>query len=34
VLRYTVTGFALCGELGFGRIVGQQTALSMHNLFE
>jgi len=34
VLRYIWTGFALCGELGFGRIMGQPPALSIHKIFE
>jgi succinate dehydrogenase/fumarate reductase cytochrome b subunit len=34
VLLYIVTGFSLCGELGFGRIIDEQSALSIHKVFE
>jgi len=34
VLLYIVTGFALCGELGVDRIIDEQSALSIHKIFE
>ena len=34
VLLYILTGFALCGEFGFDQIIGEQAALSIHQLFE
>jgi hypothetical protein len=34
VLLYIVTGFALCGEFGFDRMIGEQPALSIHKIFE
>ena len=34
VLLYIVTGFALCGDYGFGRLIHPQTALAIHRYFE
>jgi hypothetical protein len=34
VLLYIVTGFALCGEFGFGHIIDEQLALTVHKVFE
>ena len=34
VLLYMVTGFALCGELGFDQLIDEQLALSIHQIFE
>jgi succinate dehydrogenase/fumarate reductase cytochrome b subunit len=34
VLLYILTGFSLCGKLGFGRLIDLQTALSIHKIFD
>ena len=34
VLLYILTGFALCGEYGFNRIIDYQAALNVHKWFE
>ena len=34
VLLYIVTGFALCGDYGFQRLVDYQFALAIHRFFE
>jgi hypothetical protein len=34
MVLYIGTGFALCGEFGFSRVVDKQTALLIHQLFE
>ena len=34
VLGYILTGFALCGKLGFGQLIDLKTALALHKLFD
>jgi cytochrome b subunit of formate dehydrogenase len=34
MLLYILTGFALCGKLGMGRLMNLQTALFIHQLFD
>ncbi len=34
VLLYIVTGFALCGDYGFGWLVDYQAAIAIHRYFE
>ena len=34
VLLYIVTGFSLCGDFGFQRLVHADTALGIHRFFE
>jgi succinate dehydrogenase/fumarate reductase cytochrome b subunit len=34
VLGYILTGFSLCGKLGFSRVVDLQTALAIHKIFD
>ena len=34
VLLYILTGFSLCGEYGFEKLVNYQTSLIIHKLFE
>jgi len=34
MLLYILTGFALCGKLGFSRLVDLQTALIIHKIFD
>ena len=30
MLAYIVSGYALCGEFGFGRLIGPQLSLAIH----
>ena len=34
VALFLVTGYALSGKYGFDRIVGEQTALAVHKIFD
>ena len=34
VILYILTGFALCGEYGFSKVISPQAALDVHKLFE
>jgi cytochrome b subunit of formate dehydrogenase len=34
MIIYLVTGFALCGKLGFGRLIDLQTALVIHQILD
>ena len=34
VLLYILTGFALCGEYGFNKLINYQAALNVHKIFE
>ena len=34
VLVYILTGFALCGKLGFGQLIDLQTALGIHQILD
>jgi cytochrome b subunit of formate dehydrogenase len=34
MVLYILTGFALCGMLGMGRLMDLQTALYIHRLFD
>lgn len=34
VLLYILTGFSLCGDYGFSRLIDPQIALEIHKLFE
>lgn len=34
VLIYILTGFALCGKLGFGQMIDLQTALGIHQILD
>ena len=34
VLLYILTGFSLCGEYGFEKLVNYRTSLIIHKLFE
>jgi len=34
VLVYILTGFALCGKLGFGKVIDIRTALVIHKIFD
>ena len=34
ILLYIVTGFALCGKLGFTAMIGTRTALAVHKIFD
>jgi succinate dehydrogenase/fumarate reductase cytochrome b subunit len=34
VLLYILTGFSLCGEYGFEKLVSARSALKIHKLFE
>jgi hypothetical protein len=34
VLGYILTGFALCGKLGFSQLIDLETALALHKLFD
>jgi succinate dehydrogenase/fumarate reductase cytochrome b subunit len=34
MLVYIATGFALCGILGFGRLIDSQTAVAIHKFFD
>ncbi len=34
VLLYILTGFSLCGEYGFNKLVNYQAALRIHRIFE
>lgn len=34
MLLYILTGFALCGKLGFSKLVDLQTALIIHKIFD
>ena len=34
VLVYILTGFALCGKLGFAQLIELQTALTIHKFFD
>ena len=34
VLGYVLTGFSLCGKLGFSRVLDIQTALTIHKFFD
>jgi cytochrome b subunit of formate dehydrogenase len=34
VLGYIVTGFALCGKLGFSQWIDMRTAMAIHKFFD
>ena len=34
MILYILTGFSLCGEFGFERVVSPQVALAVHQIFE
>ena len=34
MILYILTGFALCGEYGFARVISAQAAPDVHQLFE
>jgi cytochrome b subunit of formate dehydrogenase len=34
MLLFISTGFALCGKLGFGKVIGTQKALTIHKIFD
>ena len=34
MILYILTGFALCGEYGFSKLISAQTALKIHQIFE
>jgi succinate dehydrogenase/fumarate reductase cytochrome b subunit len=34
VLGYILTGFALCGKVGFGELIDLETALVLHKFFD
>jgi succinate dehydrogenase/fumarate reductase cytochrome b subunit len=34
MILYILTGFSLCGEYGFGKLIHYQLALGVHKVFE
>jgi succinate dehydrogenase/fumarate reductase cytochrome b subunit len=34
VLLYIITGYAMCGEFGFGYLIDSERALTLHKLFD
>lgn len=34
MLLFITTGFALCGKLGFGKVIRTQKALTIHKIFD
>jgi succinate dehydrogenase/fumarate reductase cytochrome b subunit len=34
MLLFITTGFALCGKLGFGKVISEQQALAIHRVFD
>jgi hypothetical protein len=34
VILYILTGFALCGEYGFSKVISPEAALNIHKWFE